>query len=266
MPALDAHRIFISTVTAESGAYRARLAERFKVVSIASVFQEEFEYSDADLIEKLYQLIQPCNVLIHFVGSGAGATANPAAVRDFLEKSEERGEDFPGFWKQHYNLGPAFFETLSYTQWEAVIAIFLGKKFMPLMPETPASDGHPPGKTPFQPTPEDEASQKRHLAWLNNTRNVFPSGYNIHHTQNLMPLSTPFHGNHPAYNNFVIQKISFMAESGPISMSQLVDLQGQLRAQINILQSPGGHFRLNDFCKFHGYQSTHALLHSTRKF
>jgi hypothetical protein len=55
MLALDAHRIFLSTVTAEFARYRTELATRFHRVSVKAVFQEEFEYHDTDLVEKLYR-------------------------------------------------------------------------------------------------------------------------------------------------------------------------------------------------------------------
>jgi tetratricopeptide (TPR) repeat protein len=174
MPALDAHRIFLSTVTAEFARYRTELAARFDRVSVKAVFQEEFEYHDTDLVEKLYQLILPCDVVIHFVGSAAGAVANPKAVEDFLRRSQERGEDFLGFWKREHGLDRSFFDQLTYTQWEAVLAWFLKKSFMSLQPQGPASDGHPPGKPPFTPTAEDTALQACHLAWLSKTIRRYP--------------------------------------------------------------------------------------------
>lgn len=174
MTAQTAHRIFLSAVTAEYARYRAELAMRFRAVSVDPVFQEEFEYADCDLIEKLYQLIKPCNVVIHFYGAGAGSIANPKAVEDFLQKCESRGEDFLGFWKTNYALDRAFFDQLSYTQWEAVIAVFLAKKFMALKPTAPVTDGHPVDKPPFAATVADAESQARHLQWLNQTIRRYP--------------------------------------------------------------------------------------------
>lgn len=174
MPAIDAHRIFLSTVTAELARYRTVLADRFKQVSVQAVYQEEFEYADVDLIEKLYTLITPCDVVIHFVGAGAGAKANPAAVQDFLQHCEQRGDNFLGFWKANYGLDRDFFDQLTYTQWEAVIAVFMKKHFMSLQPSGPVTDGHPIGQPPFTPTAVDAASQERHLAWLSKTIRRYP--------------------------------------------------------------------------------------------
>lgn len=169
MPALDSHRIFLSAVTAEFGSYRTQLAERFERVSVKAVSQGEFEYDDTDLIEKLYRLIRPCHVVIHFVGAAAGAVANPRAVEDFLRHCQQRGDDFLGFWKSGYGVHRSFFDQLTYTQWEAVIAVFLKKSFIPLQPMGNTKDGHPPGKAPFTPCTADADSQTRHLAWLTGT-------------------------------------------------------------------------------------------------
>jgi len=174
MPALDAHHLFLSTVTAELGRYRAELAQRFERVSVNTVYQEEFEYADTDLVEKLYTLIGPCDVVIHFVGAGSGAKANPKAVEDFLARCGHRGQDFLGYWKKEHGLERGFFDGLSYTQWEAVIALFLGKHFMPVQPNGPVTDGHPADKKPFAPTAEDKASQERHLSWLTGKVRRYP--------------------------------------------------------------------------------------------
>ncbi len=178
MPAHDAHRLFLSTVTDELGRYRTALADRFEQVSVKVVYQEEFEYADTDLVEKLYQVIVPCDVVIHFVGQGAGAKANPKAVEDFLKRCEKRrqtgGRDFQTFAQQELGLSRAELDRLSYTQWEAVIALFLEKHFMPVQAMGPVNDGHPDGKPPFQPTDADRTAQERHLAWLTRTVRRYP--------------------------------------------------------------------------------------------
>ena len=169
MPAIDAHRLFLSTVTSELGRYRTELAARFDRVSVKAVYQEEFEYADTDLVEKLYTLIEPCDVVIHFVGAGAGAKANAKAVGDFLECCDRRGQDFLGYLRKEHGLEREVFDRLTYTQWEAVIALFLGKHFMAVRPSGPVTDGHPADKKPFAPSAADNVSQEQHLSWLTGT-------------------------------------------------------------------------------------------------
>lgn len=69
--ALDAHRLFLSTVTSELGRFRTELAARFERVSVKAVHQDEFEHADTDLVENLYEVIEPYDVVIHFDDAGA---------------------------------------------------------------------------------------------------------------------------------------------------------------------------------------------------
>jgi RHS repeat-associated protein len=99
-------------------------------------------------------------------------------------------------------------------------------------------------------------TQIHHLipqAVFRDTQHLLPSSYKLQHSQNLMVLATPLHGNHPSYNNFVQAQILEMASTGPISMPQLVNLQSELRASLNLLEQPGGYTRMNDYFKYNGY-------------
>jgi hypothetical protein len=75
--------------------------------------------------------------------------------------------DFFSHWEQ-VGYDRSFFKALTYTQWEAALAIYLKKHFFPLAPTKPIKDGHPEDWPRFQPTATDQISQKKHIAWLGN--------------------------------------------------------------------------------------------------
>lgn len=83
--------------------------------------QEDFPQVAVDTVQKLADEIALCSVVIHLVGAKAGAIADPAAVAQYL-KAE------PDFLGGHPELRTALgdFSDISYTQWEAFIALHHG--------------------------------------------------------------------------------------------------------------------------------------------
>ncbi|MGP1994251.1 RHS repeat-associated core domain-containing protein [Zobellia laminariae] len=62
---------------------------------------------------------------------------------------------------------------------------------------------------------------------------------------NLKKLPTPFHGNHPQYNEYVGRKIEQLIQSGNLNSSSLKSLQGQLNGTLNKAYDSG--LKLNDY-------------------
>jgi tetratricopeptide (TPR) repeat protein len=83
--------------------------------------QEDFPQAAADTVQKLADEIRPRAVVIHLVGAKPGAMAHAAAVAQYL-KAE------PDFLAGHPELRAALgdFSGISYTQWEAFIALHHG--------------------------------------------------------------------------------------------------------------------------------------------
>ena len=83
--------------------------------------QEDFPQSPVDTIKKLVDEIRPRAVVIHLVGESAGALADAKAVAEYLK-------DEPNFLDKHPELRAALGDCsgLSYTQWEAFIALHHG--------------------------------------------------------------------------------------------------------------------------------------------
>lgn len=87
--------------------------------------QEDFPQVAVDTVQKLADEIALCSVVIQLVGAKAGAIADPAAVAQYL-KAE------PDFLRGHPELRTALgdFSGISYTQWEAFIALHHGIKLL----------------------------------------------------------------------------------------------------------------------------------------
>jgi len=83
--------------------------------------QEDFPQTAVDTVQKLADEIRPRAVVIHLVGEKPGAIAHPAAVEAYL-KAE------PQFLVNHPDLRAALGDCsgISYTQWEAFIALHHG--------------------------------------------------------------------------------------------------------------------------------------------
>ncbi len=100
--------------------------------------QEDFPQTAADTVKKLADEIRPRAVVIHLVGEKCGAIADPAAVAEYLQAE-------PDFLANHPGLRAALgdFSGISYTQWEAFIALHHG---IPLLAyatdQAPAQQAH----------------------------------------------------------------------------------------------------------------------------
>ena len=83
--------------------------------------QEDFPQAAVDTVQKLADEIRPRAIVIHLVGEKPGAMAHGAAVAEYL-KAE------PDFLAGHPELRRALgdFSGISYTQWEAFIALHHG--------------------------------------------------------------------------------------------------------------------------------------------
>lgn len=62
---------------------------------------------------------------------------------------------------------------------------------------------------------------------------------------NLKNLPTPFHGNHPQYNQYVGKQIQGLINSGNLNSGSLGKLQKTLNSQLNKAYDSG--MKLNDY-------------------
>ena len=146
---------FISAVTDEFASYRGALATHLDRPGVRIETQEKFlAYGDATLL-KLDDYIARCDAVIHLVGDRTGGIASEANRAKLL--SQPQRSDLA----ERLGLDAAAVSSLSYTQWEAWLAEYHGRKIYIATPTTDAPRG---GALDDAAQAEAERqSQRRHL-------------------------------------------------------------------------------------------------------
>jgi len=118
-------QLFLSTVSAEFLSYRERLRHLLTRPDVEVKVQEDFIVSGDETLEMLDRYIQGCDGVIHLVGDMTGAMAKPPSVAAIAQRYPELASRYPlaEFLQPD---GPS----LSYTQWEAWLALWHGKKLL----------------------------------------------------------------------------------------------------------------------------------------
>jgi hypothetical protein len=149
-------QLFLSTVSAEFLSYRQRLRHMLTRPDVEVKVQEDFIVSGDETLEMLDTYIQGCDGVIHLVGDMTGAMAKPQSVAAIAARYPELASRLPlADFLQHD--GPS----LSYTQWEAWLALWHGKRLFIATP----SDGAQRDER-YQFEPEQQALQQAHLERL----------------------------------------------------------------------------------------------------
>nr|WP_236599955.1 hypothetical protein [Ramlibacter alkalitolerans] len=147
----------MSAVTAEFGPYRERIRRALSLPGVTVKTQEEFVPTGTETLDKLDLYIRECDAVIHLVGDMTGAMARPASVALIRERYPDLAERVPHLAAALAPGGPA----LSYTQWEAWLALYHEKVLLIAKPAESAERG--PG---YQRLQEQSALQQAHLALL----------------------------------------------------------------------------------------------------
>jgi hypothetical protein len=115
--------LFLSTVTKEFGAFRARLArflDRTKTIHIRH--QDDFFHRGVKTLHALEEEIVKSHFIVHIIGAESGWSPPMDQVEVFLERNDRFVERFPKV------ADAARAGQLSATQWEAWLALFFGKR------------------------------------------------------------------------------------------------------------------------------------------
>lgn len=149
-------RIFLSTVSAEFRAYRYQLCHDLTRPDVGAIVQEEFKAHGGTTLDKLDDYIKPCEAVVHLVGDMTGGPAKEPATQAILKQ-------YPDLPKKLTPLGEALRQgvPISYTQWEAWLALYHGKVLI----IAKANEAAPRGLA-YAPTDESRASQQAHVARL----------------------------------------------------------------------------------------------------
>jgi len=126
--------IFISAVSAEFGAYREALRRDLTRPGISVAIQEDFIPTGSETLDKLDDYVRHCDAVIHLVGDMCGAPAMSPSVAVIRERYRDFGERLPAVAPFLQPGAPA----LSYTQWEAWLALHHRRRLLICAPQADA--------------------------------------------------------------------------------------------------------------------------------
>jgi formylglycine-generating enzyme required for sulfatase activity len=113
-------KIFLSCVTNEFGPHREMLTKDLSLPDVKVQVQEDFVEGGHSTLEKLDEYIKGCAAVIHLIGYATGSMPAPTEVAALLKKHSDFSQRIPCL-KEPLKKNPS---SLSYTQWEAWLAIY----------------------------------------------------------------------------------------------------------------------------------------------
>lgn len=137
----DPSHIFLSGATGDFQKVRIDLSQALTRGLCKVTHQESFPQTTSDTLLKLAQLIEPCGILIHMIGESPGSIPTPEIRTQYMEIAECGSPFLANRPELRDALGD--FSSITYTQWEAYIAIHLGKPLFVYADANHASRSHP---------------------------------------------------------------------------------------------------------------------------
>ncbi len=150
-------QLFLSTVSAEFKGYREVLRRNLNLPDVTIQIQEDFIAGGVPTLDKLDRYIRECDAVIHLAGDGVGSLAKPRSIDYLNEHYPELASHFPALAGFLSPDGPS----LSYTQWEAWLALLHGRKLLICVPTPKARR-----EKGFTCDPQQQVLQQEHLARL----------------------------------------------------------------------------------------------------
>ncbi|GKS59432.1 hypothetical protein YTPLAS18_29590 [Nitrospira sp.] len=150
-------KMFLSCVSAEFRSYREVLRRTLTRPNISIAVQEDFIVTGTETLDLLDDYIRQCDAVIHIVGDMTGPLAQASSLAVIRQYYPDLGQKLAPVAPFLAPQAPA----LSYTQWEAWLALYHGK---PLVIGAP--DNNAPRDERFELIPEQRAAQQAHLQRL----------------------------------------------------------------------------------------------------
>ncbi|MEJ8852510.1 tetratricopeptide repeat protein [Variovorax rhizosphaerae] len=150
-------QIFLSAVSAEFRSYRNTLRRDLTRPNVSVAVQEDFVATGTETLDLLDDYIRQCDAVVHLVGDMTGALAQAPSLSVMSRRYPDLGEKLPP-------LGPFLrpgAPSLPYTQWEAWLGLYHGKRVIICAPEHGA---HRDERYEF--VPEQRDAQQAHLRRL----------------------------------------------------------------------------------------------------
>jgi WD40 repeat protein len=150
-------QLFLSTVSDEFRSYRDHLRHALDRPDVTVKVQEDFIVSGTPTLEMLDAYIRHCDGVIHLVGDMTGSPARAQSLAALQERYPDLGEKLKPIGECLQPGGPS----LSYTQWEAWLALLHGRKLFIATPDAQA-----PRDGKHVQDPAQIQAQQDHLARL----------------------------------------------------------------------------------------------------
>jgi Domain of unknown function (DUF4062) len=149
-------KIFLSTVSDEFRAYRDALRTDLTRHNVEVKVQEDFKDLGGDTLDKLDAYIAQCDAVVHLIGNMTGSAPEEVPLRALRKKYPDLADKLPP-------RGEALQSSVSvsYTQWEAWLALYHDKRLF----IAEAGDGAERGPK-YVATDGSRAVQAGHLASL----------------------------------------------------------------------------------------------------
>jgi Domain of unknown function (DUF4062) len=122
-------RLFISCVSNEFAHYRDALRRDFTRPNLDTKIQEDFIAYGGATMAKLDDYIRQCDAVIHICGDMTGSMANDISLQYIKTTYQDFGHRYPALLSVLNGT-----EQMSYTQWEAWLAIYHGKRLFVVAP------------------------------------------------------------------------------------------------------------------------------------
>ena len=149
-------KIFLSTVSDEFRAYRDQLRSDLTRHNVEVKVQEDFKDLGGDTLDKLDVYIAHCDAVVHLAGDMTGSDPGKQALRALRAKYPDLADKLPPLGEALRN-GSG----VSYTQWEAWLALYHGKRLFIAKAADSAERG-----PKYMATDASRAAQATHLARL----------------------------------------------------------------------------------------------------
>jgi tetratricopeptide (TPR) repeat protein len=149
-------RLFLSCVSDEFRAYREALRSALDQPNVTVKIQEDFKPQGGDTLRLLQEYIEQCEAVVHFAGDMDGSTPKPSSVDDLLARRPDLEARLAS-----KNMARDALGALSYTQWEAWLAIALDRDLFIFRPAGGVARG-----PRYAATDASRTAQKRHLDQL----------------------------------------------------------------------------------------------------
>jgi tetratricopeptide (TPR) repeat protein len=151
-------RVFLSMVSTEFRSCRESISKYLERGQVDVSTQEKWGTLGFTTLDKLDSHLQKCDAVIHVIGDGLGALPSEESVKELLARYEDLAAMVePTHGRAATLLG------FSYTQWEAYLARYHGRRLHIYRPDQNAQ--RDPG---FVLCPDQQVSQSTHLGRVGN--------------------------------------------------------------------------------------------------